>query len=143
MDVNGNPVAANVSNAAYEQEYIIHLIRVNNDNSLKTIRVEDDDVTPAVDEYYDNDYAGPGTILDGDLAAILAKDYPGGTIVTDSVTSDRLTAFLEEGLGLRHHRFKRGYKNVINESKRLNAEGIVSPLAIETSGPVVQKIVFA
>ncbi len=68
------------------------------------------------------------------MAAILAKDYPGGTIVTDSVTSDRLTAFLEEELGLRHHRFKRGYKNVINESKRLNAEGIVSPLAIETSG---------
>ena len=31
VDVNGNPVAANVSNAAYEQEYIIHLIRVNND----------------------------------------------------------------------------------------------------------------
>ena len=35
---------------------------------------------------------------------------------------------------MKHHRFKRGYKNVINESKRLNAEGIVSPLAIETSG---------
>ncbi|MCI8415929.1 MAG: phosphomannomutase/phosphoglucomutase [Lachnospiraceae bacterium] len=68
------------------------------------------------------------------MAAILAKDYPGGTIVTDSVTSDRLTKFLEEDLGLRHHRFKRGYKNVINESKRLNAEGTVSPLAIETSG---------
>ena len=28
----------------------------------------------------------------------------------------------------------RGYKNVINESIRLNKEGIVSPLAIETSG---------
>ena len=33
-----------------------------------------------------------------------------------------------------HHRFKRGYKNVINESIRLNNEGINSPLAIETSG---------
>lgn len=68
------------------------------------------------------------------MAAIIAKDYPGGTIVTDSVTSDRLTRFLEGSLGMKQHRFKRGYKNVINESKRLNAEGIVSPLAIETSG---------
>ena len=68
------------------------------------------------------------------MAAILVKDYPGGTVVTDSVTSDRLTRFLEGELGMKHHRFKRGYKNVINESKRLNAEGIVSPLAIETSG---------
>ena len=33
-----------------------------------------------------------------------------------------------------HHRFKRGYKNVINESKRLNQEGQESWLAIETSG---------
>ena len=67
------------------------------------------------------------------MAAIIAEDYPGGTIVTDSVTSDRLTRFLE-GIGMKQHRFKRGYKNVINESKRLNEEGIVSPLAIETSG---------
>ena len=68
------------------------------------------------------------------MSAILAKDYPGSTIVTDSVTSDRLTDFLENELKLKHHRFKRGYKNVINESIRLNKEGIVSPLAIETSG---------
>ena len=68
------------------------------------------------------------------MAAIIAKDYPGGTVVTDSVTSERLTHFLEGHLGMKQHRFKRGYKNVINESKRLNKEGIVSPLAIETSG---------
>lgn len=68
------------------------------------------------------------------MAAILAEDYPGGTIVTDSVTSDKLTDFLENTLKMKHHRFKRGYKNVINESKRLNAEGTISPLAIETSG---------
>jgi phosphomannomutase len=67
------------------------------------------------------------------MTAIIAKDYPGGTIVTDSVTSDRLTRFIE-GIGMKQHRFKRGYKNVINESIRLNNEGIVSPLAIETSG---------
>ncbi|MBQ8184268.1 MAG: phosphomannomutase/phosphoglucomutase [Lachnospiraceae bacterium] len=68
------------------------------------------------------------------MAAILANNYPGSTIVTDSVTSDRLSDFLENELKLKHHRFKRGYKNVINECKRLNESGTVSPLAIETSG---------
>ena len=68
------------------------------------------------------------------MAAILADDYPGSTIVTDSVTSDKLTAFLEGELKLKHHRYQRGNKNVINECKRLNEAGIVSPLAIETSG---------
>ena len=68
------------------------------------------------------------------MAAILAPDYPGSTIVTDSVTSDELTTFLKEELGLKHHRYMRGYKNVIDECVRLNHSGIVSPLAIETSG---------
>ena len=68
------------------------------------------------------------------IAAILAPDYPASTIITDSVTSDELTVFLEKNLGLKHHRFKRGYKNVINECIRLNKIGVVSPLAIETSG---------
>ena len=67
------------------------------------------------------------------MAAILAPDCPGGTIVTDSVTSDRLTAFLE-GLGLRHLRYRRGYRNVISKAQALNAEGVDAPLAIETSG---------
>ena len=39
------------------------------------------------------------------MAAILAPDYPGSTIVTDSVTSDELTEFLQGELGLRHLRF--------------------------------------
>ena len=68
------------------------------------------------------------------MSAILAPDYPASTIITDSITSDELTAFLEKKLGLKHHRFKRGYKNVINECIRLNNSGVVSPLAIETSG---------
>ena len=68
------------------------------------------------------------------MASILAEEYPGSTIVTDSVTSDELTAFLEQKLGLKHHRYMRGYKNVINECIRLNHAGITSPLAIETSG---------
>ncbi|MDD3114593.1 MAG: phosphomannomutase/phosphoglucomutase [Anaerovibrio sp.] len=68
------------------------------------------------------------------MAAILAPDYPGSTIITDSVTSDELTVFLEQELHLKHHRYMRGYKNVINECVRLNDAGTVSPLAIETSG---------
>lgn len=72
--------------------------------------------------------------LIGMMAAILAPEYPNSTIVTDSITSDRLTNFLEKKLGLRHHCFKRGYKNVINEAIRLNDEGDTTPLAIETSG---------
>ena len=68
------------------------------------------------------------------MGAIVAQTNPGSTVVTDSVTSDQLEEFLEHRLGLKHHRFKRGYRNVINESVRLNAEGIESCLAIETSG---------
>ncbi|MBR0163896.1 MAG: phosphomannomutase/phosphoglucomutase [Lachnospiraceae bacterium] len=68
------------------------------------------------------------------VAAILAPDHPGATIVTDSVTSDRLTAFLEDSLRLKHDCFKRGYKNVINRCIELNEQGIDCPLAMETSG---------
>lgn len=68
------------------------------------------------------------------MGAIVARTNPGSTVVTDSVTSDQLKEFLETKLGLVHHRFKRGYRNVINESVRLNQEGTESCLAIETSG---------
>lgn len=68
------------------------------------------------------------------MSAIVAEQAPGSTIVTDSVTSSQLKAFIEEDLGCVHHRFQRGYKNVINESIRLNAAGTESLLAIETSG---------
>ncbi len=72
------------------------------------------------------------------ISAILLKERTGAYIVTDSVTSDGLAAFIKAHGGI-HHRFKRGYKNVINESKRLNAEGNYSPLAIETSGHAALK----
>lgn len=67
------------------------------------------------------------------LASVIALDGKKGTIVTDSVTSDGLTKFIE-GLGGRHLRFKRGYKNVIDEAVRRNKAGEYCPLAIETSG---------
>jgi phosphomannomutase len=68
------------------------------------------------------------------VSAVVLKEHPCSTIVTDSITSDGLTKFIEEDLKGLHHRFKRGYKNVINESIRLNQEGQESWLAIETSG---------
>lgn len=69
------------------------------------------------------------------LASVIALEgNAGGTIVTDSITSSGLKTFIEKELGGVHCRFKRGYKNVINEAIRLNKEGINCPLAIETSG---------
>lgn len=73
------------------------------------------------------------------MAAIILEEHPGTTIVTDSITSDGLHYFIEEKLKGKHHRFKRGYKNVINESVRLNETGEPSWLAIETSGHAALK----
>lgn len=68
------------------------------------------------------------------ISAIVLQEHPGSTIVTDSITSDGLTKFIEQDLQGVHHRFKRGYKNVINESIGLNQTGQESWLAMETSG---------
>ncbi len=68
------------------------------------------------------------------MSAIVLGEHPGSTIVTDSITSAELKVFIEEKLGGIHHRFKRGYKNVINEAIRLNSQGRETHLAIETSG---------
>ncbi len=67
------------------------------------------------------------------IAAILLEEHPGATFVTDSVTSSGLKTFINEWGGV-HYRYKRGYRNVIDEAIRLNEEGIDCPLAIETSG---------
>ncbi|MEG4940051.1 phosphomannomutase/phosphoglucomutase [Microcoleus sp. F4-D5] len=73
------------------------------------------------------------------ISAIVLQEHPGSTIVTDSITSDGLTQFIEQDLKGIHHRFKRGYKNVIDESIRLNEAGLESWLAIETSGHAALK----
>lgn len=103
---------------------------VENGCDLGIVFDTDVDRSAAVDE--------TGSILSrnrliGLLAKIVSESNPGCTIVTDSVTSDHLTRFTE-GLGCVHHRFKRGYRNVINEAIRLNNQGVNAPLAIETSG---------
>ncbi len=72
-------------------------------------------------------------------SAIALEGAPGGTIVTDSITSTGLKDYIEKTLGGKHRRFKRGYRNVINEALRLNSEGVNCPLAIETSGHAAMK----
>lgn len=68
------------------------------------------------------------------LASYIAMEgHNSGVIVTDSVTSDGLKAYIES-IGGEHYRYKRGYRNVINKQIELNNEGRFCPLAIETSG---------
>lgn len=67
------------------------------------------------------------------ISAIILQNNPGAQIVTDSVTSDKLSEFIQK-LGGVHVRYKRGYRNVIDYAKKLNNSGINCPLAIETSG---------
>ncbi len=67
------------------------------------------------------------------LSAMLLDRESNLTIVTDSVTSSGLSKFIGEWGG-EHYRYKRGYRLVIDEAKRLNAAGVNCPLAIETSG---------
>ena len=74
------------------------------------------------------------------LASVIAlENEPGGVVVTDSLTSDGLRDFIENKLGGKQLRFKRGYKNVIDKSIELNNSGVNSPLAIETSGHAALK----
>ncbi|MDO5143870.1 MAG: phosphomannomutase/phosphoglucomutase [bacterium] len=72
------------------------------------------------------------------ISAILLDEKPGQTIVTDSVTSSGLKKFIN-AWGGEHYRFKRGYRNVIDEAIRLESTGISCPLAIETSGHAAMK----
>ncbi len=67
-------------------------------------------------------------------SSIALEGNDGGLIVTDSITSSGLKDFIENELHGRHLRFKRGYRNVINEAIRQNELGVNCPLAIETSG---------
>lgn len=72
-------------------------------------------------------------------AAMALEDAPGGTIVTDSITSAGVKTFIEDHLGGVHYRYRRGYKNIINKALELTAQGQQVPLAIETSGHAAMK----
>lgn len=121
---------------------------------------EDKDAMAAISEAVKKSGADLGVIFDADcdraaivdengrainrnrlialISAILLNEKSGQTIVTDSVTSSGLAKFIAEWGGT-HYRFKRGYRNVIDEAIRLNEEGIECPLAIETSGHAALK----
>jgi phosphomannomutase len=74
------------------------------------------------------------------LGVVFARSYPGSTVVTDSVTSEGLTTFLQGTLGLKHVRYLKGYANVINKAKELTESGKANAaLAIETSGHCAMK----
>jgi phosphomannomutase len=69
------------------------------------------------------------------LGVVFAREKPGCAVVTDSVTSEGLSAFLQEKLGLKHERFIKGYANVIDRARELTESGVMNAeLAIETSG---------
>lgn len=67
------------------------------------------------------------------MSSVCLKETPGCTIVTDSVTSEGLTRFIESHGG-QHLRYVRGYRNVIDKAMELCRKGYSAPLAIETSG---------
>ena len=69
------------------------------------------------------------------LSSVIALEgNEGGTIVTDSITSPGVKSFIEDTLGGKHYRYRRGYKNIINKAIELNEQGINCPIAAETSG---------
>lgn len=104
---------------------------MRNKADLGLIFDTDVDRASAVDEQ-GCEIAGDGIVA---MAAVIeGRGRSGAMVVTDSVTGDGLTDFLENNLGLKHFRYKRGYRNVINKAIELNKEGFDCPLAIETSG---------
>lgn len=79
-----------------------------------------------------------GNPINGDklialMAAIVLKENPGSTIVTDARTSMSLTKFITDRGG-HHCLYRVGYRNVIDKGVQLNKEGIETHLMIETSG---------
>lgn len=74
------------------------------------------------------------------LGVIFGRASPGCAVVTDSVTSEGLTTFLQDELGLFHVRYLKGYANVIGKARELTNAGVANAeLAIETSGHCAMK----
>ncbi|MCL2599550.1 MAG: phosphomannomutase/phosphoglucomutase [Firmicutes bacterium] len=71
------------------------------------------------------------------VSAILLKEEK-GYIITDSTTSEGLSKFIAAHGG-KHHRYKRGYQNVIGEAKQFLQNNMNALVAIETSGHAALK----
>ncbi|KAL6295216.1 hypothetical protein ACE6H2_003358 [Prunus campanulata] len=67
------------------------------------------------------------------ISAIVLREHPGTTIVTDARTSMALTRFITNRGG-HHCLYRVGYRNVIDKGVQLNKEGIETHLMMETSG---------
>ena len=141
------PLGANTEGSRYldpDGSFPNHIPNPEDKDAMKSIMDAVAETNADLGIIFDTDVDRAGAVLaDGSelnrnriiamLAAILLREHPGTTVVTDSITSTGLARFIEKKGGI-HHRFKRGYRNVINESIRLNAQGQDSQLAIETSG---------
>lgn len=141
------PLGANTDGSRYlepDGRFPNHIPNPENAQAMESITQAVRETKADLGVIFDTDVDRAGAVLsDGSelnrnriiamLSAILLREHPGTTIVTDSITSTGLARFIESRGGV-HHRFKRGYRNVINESMRLNAEGHDSQLAMETSG---------
>ena len=141
------PLGANTDGSRYldpDGSFPNHIPNPENKEAMESITEAVKETNADLGIIFDTDVDRAGAVLsDGSelnrnriiamLAAILLREHPGTTIVTDSITSTGLAKFIESKGGT-HHRFKRGYRNVINESIRLNGLGQDSQLAIETSG---------
>ena len=141
------PLGADTTGSRYldpDGSFPNHIPNPENAEAMESITDAVKEVGADLGIIFDTDVDRAGAVLsDGSelnrnriiamLSAILLREYPNTTIVTDSITSTGLAKFIKEKGGI-HHRFKRGYRNVINESIRLNNLGQDSQLAIETSG---------
>ena len=141
------PLGANTEGSRFlepDGSFPNHIPNPENKEAMESITEAVKETNADLGIIFDTDVDRAGAVLsDGSelnrnriiamLSAILLREHPGTTIVTDSITSTGLAKFIEEKGGI-HHRFKRGYRNVINESIRLNELGQDSQLAIETSG---------
>ncbi|KAL8531864.1 hypothetical protein ACS0TY_008460 [Phlomoides rotata] len=79
-----------------------------------------------------------GNPINGDklialMSAIVLKEHPNATIVTDARTSLALTRFITDRGG-HHCMYRVGYRNVIDKGVQLNQDGIETHLMMETSG---------
>ena len=141
------PLGADVSGSRYlepDGRFPNHIPNPEDETAMDSIREAVLESKADFGIIFDTDVDRAGAVLpDGTelnrnriiaaLSAILLAEHPGTTIVTDSITSTGLAQFIRERGGV-HRRFKRGYRNVINEGLRLNALGQDCQMAMETSG---------
>ena len=146
------PLGADTAGSRYldpDGSFPNHILNPENETAMQSILDAVQESKADLGIIFDTDVDRAGAVLsDGTelnrnriiamMAAILLREHPGTAIVTDSVTSAGLAGFIAAHGGV-HRRFRRGYRNVINEALRLNAEGRDCQLAIETSGHAALK----